>query len=335
LNFVGGYAKILKMEKKNAFAEAARQYLAYALSLPERTVRSLAALAGGTSTLLTETLFPESLRETVTYNVVIGMMQRFVIERVAGMEGEISSGPTAVRDDYLQRKLVGNALEAAGLLTMSFSPLWVFAIAGDAAGGSQVFLNRLLEHLKANGVVDQKVQAASLVDVLVAVQDASAKSATAIDVPPLSPRELAELAREIRSSYGKAFKNTADLMGNLNILWGRMEKQAAQNNVSIEHMAGVMTVDALPWGKRGAGAVIAAGKTGAELFDEKVLDSYRRTLSAVADQGLDKYVGRHLSPFLQSAKTHFDPAQLTWTERALNRSLGQAGDRTAGDGELG
>ncbi len=319
------------MEKKNRFAEAARQYLAYALSLPERTVRSLAALAGGTSTLLTETLFPESLRETVTYNVVIGMMQRFVIERVAGMESELSSGPTAVRNDYLQRKLVGNALEAAGLLAMSFSPLWVFAIAGDAAGGSQVFLNRLLEHLKANDVIDQKIQAASLVDVLVAVQDASAKSATAIDVPPLSRRELAELAAELRTSYGKAFKNTGDLMGNLNILWGRMERQAAQNEVSIEHLAGVMTVDALPWGKRGAGAVIAAGRTGAELFDEKILDNYRRTLSAIADQGLDKYVGGHLIPFLNLARSHFDPTQSTWTERTLKKSLGQAGDQTVGD----
>ena len=269
------------MSKKNRFFDAARQHLTYALSLPERTIRSMAALAGGASTLLTETLFPESLRGTTTYHVTIGMMQRFVVERVAGMESEV---------------------------------------AGDAAGGSNVFLNRLVEHLKENGVVAEDTEPTELVDVLESVQEASIKSATAIDTPPLSREELSELADEMKASYGKAFANTANLMPRLDDIWGRMEQLASRDNVSIERLGGIMTVDAASWSKKGAGTMLAAGRTGAELFDEKILDSYRKTLATASEQGVDQYVSEHLRPFLQSARSHFDPSRTTWTERTLAAS---------------
>ncbi len=303
--------------KRNRFFDAARQHLTYVLSLPERTIRSMAALAGGTSTLLTETLFPESLRGTTTYNVTIGMLQQFVVERVAGMESEVAEGQDEIGDDYVQRKMAGTALEVAGLVTMGFSPLWVLAIAGDAAGGSKVFLNRLVEHLKENGVVVEDTKATELVDVLEAVQEASSKSAAAIDTPPLSREELSELADEMKASYGKAFENTTDLMPRLDDIWGRMERLASRDNVSIEHLGGIMTVDAVSWSRKGASAMLAAGQTGVELFDEKILDSYRKTLATASEQGVDQYVSEHLRPFLQSARSHFDSSRTTWTERKL------------------
>ena len=39
----------------------------YLVSLPERAIRSAAALVGGTSLLLTETLLPDVVRSTTTY----------------------------------------------------------------------------------------------------------------------------------------------------------------------------------------------------------------------------------------------------------------------------
>jgi hypothetical protein len=60
---------------------------------------------------------------------------------------------------------------------------------------------------------------------------------------------------------------------------------------------------------------LAAGRTGAELFDEKILDSYRRTLAAASEQGVDRYVSDHMRPFLQTARSHFDSGRTTWIER--------------------
>jgi len=306
------------MSKKNRFFDAARKHLTYALSLPERTIRSMAALAGGTSTLLTETLFPESLRGSITYTVTIGMMQQFVIERIAGMESEVDDDQAELGDDYVQRKMAGTALEAAGLLTMSASPLWIFAIAGDAAGGSKVFLNRLVEHLKENDILTEDVNPSELVDVLEAVQNATSKSAKAIDAPPLSREELSDLAEEMKVSYGKIFENTPDLVPRLEDIWRHLEQLASRDNISVERLGGIMTVDAVSWSKKGAGTVLAAGRAGAELFDEKILDSYKKTLSIVSEQGVDKYMSEHLRPFLQSAKSHFDPGQKSWTESQLD-----------------
>lgn len=305
------------MEKQDRFIDTAWRQLRYAVSLPERTIRSLAALAGGTSSLLAETLFPESLRRTVTYNITIGMMQRFVIEQVAGMETEPTEGQIELTDDYVQRKMAGTALEAAGLLAMGFSPLWVLAIAGDAAGGSKQFLNRLVRHLKQNQVVAEDADPTELVELLEAVQDASGKSATSIDMPPLSREDLTQLADEIKDSYVNVFDEAVDLIPRLDVIWNNMEQLARRENISIERLSGMMTVDAMSWGKKGTGIVLSAARTGAELFDERILDSYRKTLAEASAQGVDKFMSEHMRPFLLSAKSHFDPTRLSWTESKL------------------
>jgi len=309
------------MNKKAGFFEAARQRLMYALSLPERTIRSLAALAGGTTTLLAETLFPKSFRGTTTYRVTIGMMQQFIVERVAGMKSEISEDQAELGDDYVQRKMAGTALEAAGLLTMGSSPLWVLAVLGDAAGGSKIFLNRLVIYLKENGVMAEEAQATELIDVLEAVQEASSKSAITIDTPPLSREDLSKLADEMKVSYGQVFKSTTNLIPRLDAIWKNMEQLALRENISIERLGGIMTVDAVSWSKKGVRMALATGRTGVELFDEKILDSYRKTLIAAAEQGIDKYMSDHMRPFMQSARAHFDPAQKTWTENKLDEDI--------------
>jgi len=314
------------MNKEGSFFETAHQRLMYTLSLPERAIRSLAALVGGISILLAETLFPKSLRGTTTYKVTIGLMQQFIIERVAGMKNIILEGHVQLDEDYVQRKMAGTALEAAGLLTMGYSPLWVFAILGDAAGGSKVFLNRLVKYLKENDVVTENVEATELVDVLEAVQEASIKSASTIDTPPLSREELSELANEMKFSYGRVFRSTTNLTPHLEAIWKNMEQLASRENISIERLVGIMTVDAATWSKKGMGIAVATGQTGAELFNEKILDSYRKTLAMTSEQGIDEYLSSHMRPFMQAARAHFDPIQKTWTEIKLVKSNKQHED---------
>ena len=305
------------MNKEGSFFETAHQCLMYTLSLPERAIRSLAAIVGGTSILLAETLFPKSLRGTITYKVTIGLMQQFIIERVAGMKNTLLESNVQLGEDYVQKKMAGTALEAAGLLTLGYSPLWVFAILGDAAGGSKVFLNRLVKYLKENNVMTENIEATELVDVLEAIQEASIKSASTIDTPPLSREELSELANEMKFSYGRVFKSTANLTPHLEAIWKNMEQLALRENISVERLVGIMTVDAAMWSKKGMGIAVATGQTGAELFNEKILDSYRKTLAMTSEQGIDEYLSSHMRPFMQSARAHFDPTQKSWTEIKL------------------
>jgi hypothetical protein len=311
--------------KRARFVDAAYRHLKYALSLPERTIRSLAALAGGTSMLLAEMVFPEPLRRTITYELTIGLMQRFVIEEVAEMEhGRLEDSPDLAKD-YVQRKMAGTALEAAGLLTIGFSPLWVMAIAGDAAAGSKVFLHRLVKHLKANGVMAEDAEAKSVLDVLEAIQDASRRSARALDMPPLSRRELALMAEEMKSSYARVFRNSKTLLPRLEVLWQRMEQSAGRNKVSVEGLSGAMALDASARSRRSLGLARSARRAGSEFIDEQILESYRKTLAAAAEQGIDKYMGAHLRPFVEAAKGHFDPARPTWTESRLKGKSDEMG----------
>src|SRR4029079_13730546 len=134
------------------------------------------------SSLLTDTLLPDTLRESSFYMVLIGDMQRFVSEQVAQVPPESGAAPgdPAASPDYVQRKMFGSALDTAGLLAMHMSPLWVLALAGDAAAGSNTFLNRLVDQLKKNRVIPEETQITGLTDLLGAIQEASRRSAVAV-----------------------------------------------------------------------------------------------------------------------------------------------------------
>jgi DNA-binding transcriptional regulator YbjK len=303
------------------FLDAFRQGLIQMLAVSERTIRSVFTVTVGATTLLTETLFPESLRGTTTYKVTLGMLQQYIIEHVAEMKEEANQSGIEISDDYAQRKMVGTALEAAGLLTIGFSPMWVFAIVGDAAGGSKVYMNRLVDQLKKDGVIAEETEITELADLFAAVQSATSQSATAVDMPPLSREELSDLADEMKTGYAKAFSKTTNLLPQLDTIWENMGQLANRENISIERLSGIMTMTAMEWRDKGAGIAVAASRTGAELIDEKILDSYRKTLAETSEQGLENYMRSHMRPFLQTARSHFDASRTTWVERKFGNSM--------------
>ncbi len=293
-----------------------RRRIGYVMSLPERTFRSLVAVVGGTTTVLGEALFPEVLRNTTLYKIFVGDTQRFMMAKVAQIQQESTTaeGQQEPPPDYLQRKMVGGMLETAGLLAMHFSPLWVFALAGDAAAGTDVFFRRLVAQLKANGVLPADMQVQGLSDLLEAMQDTSRKSVTAVDTPPLSREEVAKLAEQMTDSYRQMFAKAGNLVPRIEDIWARMETLADRDKVSLERLGGILTLDVAEWGRKGIGSALAVGQTGASLFGEKILDSYVKTLDAIANEGVAKYMGDRMKPFIQAAVAHFHPEKKTLTE---------------------
>jgi hypothetical protein len=248
---------------------------------------------------------------------MVGNFQRFVIDQVAQVDYFQASEKEQVIDGYIGRKLAGNVLELAGLLTMRFSPVWVFALAGDAAGGSKVFLDRLVINLKEHGVLRPESDPKDITDLLEAIQKASSSSASAVDTPPLSQQQLAELADELRDGYGSMFAGSRSLLPRLNALQARMDRAAEREGLSVEEVSGVMAIDAASLGKAGLGASAAVGQTSAQLFGEQILASYERTLDELRSQGAGAYVSRQMKPFVAAAVAHFDPNRSTWTQDHL------------------
>ena len=296
----------------------------YLFSFPERMVRSLAAIVGGTSLVVTNTLFPDVLKRSTTYKVLIGNVQKYTITRIAEVPMELEGLQDDFGGEYLRQKMAGNMLEAIGLLTIRFSPLWIFAIAGDAAGGSKVFLYRLVEHLKASDAIAQDADPQNMVDLLEAVQTASYTSATTIDTPPLSREELSAVAGELATNYGDIFTKSQPLLPRFESIQDSIERLASDESVSVEELSGMMAVDLAALVKKSADATVAAGKAGAELFGEQILASYIKTLDQIRDQGVTDYLNETMLPFLGAAVHHLDPAKRTWTEEVL---LGKKTDK--------
>ncbi len=295
--------------------------LEYLLSLPERSLRALAALVGGASVFLADTLLPSALRGTTIYKLIIGDTQRFLIERVAQMELEGQSFVLSqeIPKNYVQRKAAGTVLEAAGLLAFHFSPLWVFAIAGDASSGGKVFLERLMKHLKENGVIPEGVVINDLVDLIEATQAASRMSVKAVDTPPLSREELVALVDDLRGAYGVMFLQVPELTSHFERLWERMEMISKRENMSLAELSGVMTVQVANMGRKSVGTILALGKTSSELFGEKIIQNYKVTLDLISELGMKDYLRRYMAPFVEKSLHHFERSRESWIEQKMRK----------------
>ena len=295
------------------------RYFSLTLSLPERTARALSAIVGGGTLLLTNTFIPGAIKNSSSYHFTVGMFQSFLIQNVAGMAGVKTQ--TELKDKFVHRKLVGSSLEAAGLLTMHFSPVWVFAIASDAAKGGQVFLQRLVDQLKESNVIDADSNPESLEQLLQSIHDMSHKGATAIDTPPLSVEEIQELANDLRKSVGDLTTNSTNLLPRFEYLWNQITLVAKQQDMSLAQILGMLSVQAAAVPSTSLNAASAVGKTGIGILDEVILTEYRETLQGISDEGAGNYLTNHMQPFLATARSHFDFNKETITQRWFHETF--------------
>lgn len=288
-------------------------YFSLTLSLPERTARAMGALVGGSTMLLTHTLIPGAIKKSSSYHFTVGMFQAFLVQNVAGMKD--IKDETKLQDRFVHRKLLGTSFEAAGLLTMHLSPVWVFAIASDAARGGQVFLQRLVHHLKENGVISPESNPESLEQILVSIQEMSHKGATVIDTPPLSAEEIKTLADELRQSTSNLTANSAELIPSFESLWDQILQVAKKENLSVPEIMGMLSVHASTLSSAGIGTAGAVSRAGYGIVDEMILADYRETLQGITEDGAGQYLANHMQPFLQNARSHFDLNRETTTQR--------------------
>lgn len=290
--------------------EGVGNFLKYTVSLPERTLRALAAGVGGVSKVLTDLVLPEALRDTTSYKILIGNMQRLVIERVGAVENVYSKEGEKLPEDMVQRKLAGNAVEALGLMSFHFSPIWLFAAGADVISGSKAYMDRLTAELKKEGVIEPDAKTSEFADVLGAVEKATSQSAKVLDLPPLSQDDFRRYRQELTSSYAAMFSKSGDLVPSFDSLWKRMTSLAKKENLSLEAVAGLMTVNAA----KAAGASLAAANAAGGLFMDKVLASYGKSLDAMEKDGYAAFFSRTMTPYGEAIRNAFDPDRETVTE---------------------
>src|SRR6185436_15479096 len=98
----------------------------YFCSLPERTLRSISALAGGAVREIGEVALPARLRRSRLYSSLVDSTARFLIEQVGQVDLAGEATPQ-LPEDFLVRRAAGNVVEIVGLAAFRASPVWVLA----------------------------------------------------------------------------------------------------------------------------------------------------------------------------------------------------------------
>ena len=269
------------------------------LSLPERTIRALAASLGGTVYEATEILLPSWLRGSRFYQGLVVGTLRIAIELIGGVSGALPADDMDMQE-FTLRKAAGTGIEMAGFLTIGWSPIWLFAVVADLSGGTRAYLQELVSELKGDGMLLEDADISSIEELLDALEGGSGIMAESLDTPPLNVEDM-------RSSWNEMQQHKNDLpdASRLTSLYNELQATAEQQDHSVQYMSSLIATGAL--------------RAGVNLGQVHIFDYYQDSLQNINREGLHFYSRRVIKPYFAAAKNHFNPQQLTFTERLLGR----------------
>jgi hypothetical protein len=273
----------------------------FAASIPERLVRSAAAVLGGTLYETGALVLPRFIRRSRIYEATAKNLLRVVIEGVGGVKDPPSlerAAPPA--RELAKRKGAGNVVELGSIAAFGFSPLWLFAAASDLLHGSRVYLNELVGELKRTGVLTEDAEFGSVDELLQALELGTGRTARLIDIPPL---ELAELRASL-----------AELRGDVDSLPSPDELASAYRGL-------VRTAERerRPLLEVSTGVGLAFLTSARNVGSEHVVAPYREDWQPMRREGFARYSRRVAGPYARAAAGNFDRRRPTWTERLIGR----------------
>ena len=156
----------------------------YLLSFPERVVRSALGLGAGVAREVGEVALPDGVRHSQVYRNLVDATLRYLIEQVGSVEGVYSAEGT-LPDNFLARRTAGNAVEVLGIVAFRASPVWILAALADLCGIGRHLIPEIADALKAQGLLEQDAQFATVDEMLDGLERTSSRLAATIDSPPL------------------------------------------------------------------------------------------------------------------------------------------------------
>jgi len=271
----------------------------YLVSLPERILRAVAASVGGFIYEASLLVLPGWLRKTRLYTAIVAGLLRIVIELIGGAHGILPPNDVSAQE-LATRKAAGTGIELAGLLTLGFSPLWIFAAIADLTGGTRTYLRLLVSELKNEGLLTEEENIDTVEELLDTLENTSGIAAEAVDIPPLT---VSDMRRTWKDLQGNA--TSLPEADRLAALFADMQRVAKQEKTSILALSNSIGV--------------AAVRAGIQTSHIHILDFYVSSLRTISAEGLMNYTQRVTLPYRLVAVSHFDPMYLTYTERLVRR----------------
>ena len=301
--------------------EGATSVGGFLLSLPERVVRTAAALAAGLAREIGNIVLPRAVRRTLLYRLMVDNTLRFLIQQVGEVEG-VYQDNQPLMERFAVRRAASHGIEAAGVFAFHASPVWVLAVLADLSGTGRSLISEISSALRAEGLLAEEERPFESVDQLLdGLEKSAGHLAQTVNMPPLNIAEIRAGWRKLRAELPA----TAVLPGRetLQRNWNELVRTAEQERVSVFRVSSLLAISAirkLPanvwWLSRASGL---AGRRTGEVLVETILDHYLEALSEIHRTGYLKFWIREFSPYVRAAARQFSRRHISLTERLLRR----------------
>jgi len=290
----------------------------FALSLPERALRSLLGSAGGAVHEATQVLVPLSIRRTRFFRSAVEKGLRFLVEDVGGVEGRFAKDAAQLD---VARAAVGNFLDTAGLVALHASPIWVLAIVSDLSHGSRTYLQRLGDELVRQGVLPEGTAVDGVEALLGRLENVSGKLAESIDQPPLSVARLRESVQAIRRELGRSEDPEQRFpKEEIERTWSAMTELAEREGRPLFEVSSAITV--VSRGLERIGRTVGASlSVGADLAYEGIFKHYLDTIGEMHREGYYASIARRAGPYLEAVRHQLSTSKESFTERLFSGRL--------------
>ena len=292
----------------------------YSASLPERTLRSATALAGGLVNETANWLIPSAFRNSKSYSIFVQQMLDFVCKDVGGVRRSGKQGQPEQEVD-LARKTVGNLLDMTAFATFHMSPVTVLALFSDVAYGSKVYMEKLSDRLKEQGIIDKDTTIDGAADFIEALEQASGTAVGMFDQPPISIEGLKKTLVETQKAVAEIDPTKLLPASEIDQLWTQMELAAEDQDASIWDVSATISMVALQnIQSAGHGAIVSLEIAG-NMFNEHIITHYWDGLREIEREGLVPTLSRASQPYLEAVWSNFSINKKTWTEQLLSGEL--------------
>ncbi len=301
-------------ESGTAGGRAAR----YLVSIPERAVRSAAALAGGLARELGGIALPAALRRTRLYQNLVEDTLRFLIEQVGEVEGAYPP-EGRLAEDFAVRRAAGNGIELAGVLAFRASPVWVLAALADLSGAGRQLVRDIAASLQQEGLLDPGARFETVDQMLDGLEQTAGRLPETINTPPLEAaalrKEWAEIRRLAAGIPPRKLPSIEALWGH----WDELRREAQAQGQTVFRLSSVLALAALGrapenlW--RLSRSLRSAARRTRETAAEALLAHYATTLREIHATGYLAYWTRVYRPYLRAAAAAFEPGRARATER--------------------
>ncbi|HYL35918.1 MAG TPA: hypothetical protein VEV17_08410 [Bryobacteraceae bacterium] len=292
----------------------------YVVSLPERVLRSAAALAGGLIRELGDVTLPVAVRRTKTYQTMVEIALRFLIEQVGQVKGVYpSEGELA--NNFLLRRTAGHGIELAGLLAFRASPVWIMAALADISGAGRQIVQEVAQAMKQEGLLAGNARFENIDQLLDGLEQTAAWAADLCNVPPLDVEGLRREWNAFRQSVAKIPPRHLPSPELVRRHWEELKAEAAAQQRPVFELSSMMAVAAMSRApetllRLARASNRAVWRTG-QLFAGAALNHYSEVLREIHQRGYSAYWAEAFRPYLRAAAGQFSPRRRSLTARWL------------------